>query len=136
MTLKQNQKGFTLIELMIIIAIIGILAAIAIPAYSTYTKKAKFTEVVAATTPAKLDVEGCFFKDSSLDDCDSGTRISVTGANTGPNVDSVNVADGVITATDADSVDAATFILTPTAISGTLTWAIQSNSSCLTKGLC
>ena len=54
--MKQAQKGFTLIELMIVVAIIGILAAVAIPAYSDYTTKAKLSKVVGAVDPLKLAV--------------------------------------------------------------------------------
>ncbi|MBP4061471.1 prepilin-type N-terminal cleavage/methylation domain-containing protein [Aeromonas sp. Prich7-2] len=55
----KKQSGFTLIELMIVVAIVAILAAIAMPAYQTYTKKAKMTELVAATGSLKTSAEIC-----------------------------------------------------------------------------
>jgi type IV pilus assembly protein PilA len=58
--MKNIQKGFTLIELMIVVAIIGILAAIAIPAYSDYTKRAKVTELVTAASACKASVSEYF----------------------------------------------------------------------------
>ena len=59
LSMNKTQQGFTLIELMIVVAIIGILASIALPAYQTYTKKAKFSEVVLGTAGIKTAVEIC-----------------------------------------------------------------------------
>ena len=57
--MKKAQQGFTLIELMIVIAIIGILASVALPAYSSYTNKAAFSEIILATSALKADIEVC-----------------------------------------------------------------------------
>jgi len=138
MTLKQNQKGFTLIELMIVVAIIGILAAIAIPAYSTYTKKAKFTEVISATSALKLDVDLCYAENDALTNCSANAAL-IAGAAVGQYVTSASVALGVITITsDLASTPTKAYILEPTEDedAGGLTWDIESTSSCLTDGLC
>lgn len=136
---QQKQQGFTLIELMIVIAIIGILAAIALPQYQTYTKKARFSEVVLAASSAKGLVDVCFQTRGAgeLDNCDSAEEIGLdeTGAAAGTHVASVGVAaDGVVTATGAATVDGEDYILTPTVASGTLTWA--QTGSCIAAGIC
>ena len=72
--MKQTQKGFTLIELMIVVAIIGILAAVAIPAYSNYTKKAKFTEVTQSTQAMKSAIEACYADVGDLTQCTNSSN--------------------------------------------------------------
>ncbi|MFY8283843.1 pilin [Pseudoalteromonas sp. SSMSWG5] len=136
---QQKQKGFTLIELMIVIAIIGILAAIALPQYQTYTKKARFSEVVLAASSAKGLVDVCFQTRGAgdLDNCDTAAEIGLNtaGAAAGDHVASVAVAaDGIVTATGAATVDSATYILTPTATNGTLTW--DQTGTCIAAGIC
>jgi prepilin-type N-terminal cleavage/methylation domain-containing protein len=95
-------KGFSLIELMIVVAIIGILAAIAIPSYQNYTHRAKFTEVIQATLPFKLAVEVCAREANDLTNCangENGIPPAIDNADTIKSyVKSITVDNGVITA--------------------------------------
>ena len=142
---KQIQQGFTLIELMIVIAIIAILASLALPAYQTYAKKAKFSEVVMATTAVKSAIDICYQTKGDLALCD-GTDSqpvanSATNATAGDFVDTVIVSadTGVITATGASPVDGAAYVLVPgdPDSKGSLTWSLDATlSTCLAEGLC
>jgi type IV pilus assembly protein PilA len=102
--MKTIQKGFTLIELMIVIAIIGILAAIAIPAYQNYTIRSQVTEGLSLAAGWKTAISeyyaqhGSFPTLSTTAQAGAANAISITGASTGKYVSAISiVGNGVIT---------------------------------------
>ncbi|RYL29485.1 pilin [Acinetobacter piscicola] len=106
--MKSNQQGFTLIELMIVVAIIGILAAVALPAYQDYTARAKMSEVVLAATTCKNTISEA--ADSGLPATPTangwGCGEAVAAGGTGTPIESKYVKELTTTAAGAISVEA------------------------------
>ena len=135
--MNTAQKGFTLIELMIVIAIIGILAAIAIPAYQNYVKKAAYSEVIAAMAPFKTAVDLCYAESNDLTGCSAGSKgvPAAPAASTARAFNSLTVANGVIEATPNafKGIDSAEkCILSPTVDGQRIVWAYSG--PCVNKG--
>lgn len=133
---QKSLQGFTLIELMITVAIIGIIAAIAIPSYLDYTRKAHFAELVQATGPYTVGVADCFQSDGGLENCNAGSggipppitlavgRIASLSVDKGQIVVTPVAAKGLLSSD--------TYILNPTINNGTITWAASGGG--VTKG--
>jgi len=135
----QVQKGFTLIELMIVVAIIGILAAIAIPQYSDYTSRARASGAIAELNSVKTGIGLCYQELGTLTGCDSGSNgvptLSVTD-----NITAItSVKSGVITVTTGATLadgTALTIVDTPTVAAGAanMIWTNSGTTCNTTRG--
>ena len=113
----QMQKGFTLIELMIVVAIVGILAAVALPAYQDYTNRAKMVEVLSFAASGKTAVAEYYQSEGKLPLDNEAAGMAPATEITSKYVTSVEVEDGVITTTiqgtGVTGLDDSTIILAP-----------------------
>lgn len=127
-----SSQGFSLIELMIVIALIGILSAIAIPSYQTYTQRARFAEVITATAAFKTAVSLALQQGAQFAELANGMHGIPAEPKSTKNLASIKVENGTITATSTEIAGSATYILKPNADGST--WAVNGN--CFKSGLC
>ena len=126
---RTMQKGFTLIELMIVVAIIGILAAIALPAYQDYTKRTHVSEGLTLAGGAKASVTEYYSSQGNFPSNNSSAGLAAATDIKGNAVKSVEVANGKITITYNNKVtDAATLQLSPTTGAGGVQWSCKGGT--------
>ena len=129
-----------------IIAIIGILISLALPAYNNHFKRAKFTEVVLASNALQRAIEICFYTKETLDNCDSFTKVGIKKSDyTTPNfIANIEISNssGTFTLTSTASSEASksnsgdTYIMLANVNSNQLLWELSSASTCISEGTC
>ncbi len=137
---RSMQQGFTLIELMIVVAIIGILAAVALPAYQDYTTRAKVSELMLSASSARTCVTEAVQSAGGGLSYPAAISVDCVPAVVGKVVGSGTTVSGVVsvagsTATNSVGV-AITITMTPTITNGTLTWTCNGSTAKYVPGSC
>lgn len=134
------KKGFTLIELMIVIAIVAILATIAIPSYQNYTKKAAISELLQASEPYRAEVELCVYNTNSPANCSGGQNgVSANISTAKHYLKSLTTNGGVITVSGNGSLDGISYSMTASGnAKDGVSWSIAcgENASLFPAGFC
>ena len=127
--MKKMQQGFTLIELMIVVAIIGILAAVALPAYQDYTVRAKVSEIMLQGSGFRSSITEKYQTDNDINTAGSGLTVNIIGKVSGGSVSNAGVITIQGSTASTSTGQAVTMVMTPSVTNGTLTWACSGTPS-------